>query len=125
MDAMRFEAIVAAYGADPKRWPEAERAQAIAFAARSEAATALARARALDAILDESGAPTPLDLTQIRRFIAAAPKARAALPWRPVAAMAACALLGLALGFSGARQAAEAQAAAAVLEMALIDGGAG
>ena len=125
MDAARFEAIVAAYGADPERWPQAERAEADAFAAKPEAASTLAQARALDALLDASDEPSPLNLTFVRRALAARPKPLSQLPWRPAAALAASALIGLALGYGGARQAVEAQAAAAVLDMAFADGGEG
>ncbi|QJU58965.1 hypothetical protein HL653_15385 [Sphingomonas sp. AP4-R1] len=52
MDRTRFEAIVAAYGADPRRWPEVERAAAEAFG-RSDAAAArlLDEEWAFDALL--------------------------------------------------------------------------
>ncbi len=125
MDAARFEEIVAAYGAEPRRWPEAERADAEAFAARPEAASMMAEAGSLDALLDASAEITPLNLAFVRRVIAAAPKPTSRLNWRPAAALAASALIGMALGFGGARQAAEAHAAAAVLDMAFAEGGEG
>lgn len=59
MTAERFIALVAAYGADVRRWPESERAAAQAFvAAQPEVArAALAEADAVDALLHASPAP--------------------------------------------------------------------
>ena len=126
MNAERFAAIVEAYGAEPRRWPESERADAEAFAARPEARSILADARALDVMLDATDAPAPVNLGFMRQALASAPKAPTpAVSWRPVAAMAACAVIGVALGFGGARQAADEQAAAAALEIAFGDGGQG
>jgi hypothetical protein len=122
MNTERFKAIVEAYGGDPKRWPEAERAEAQAFAQTPDAAAILAEARVLDAALDASDEPAPVSLAFVRDAIASAPKQRAPLSWRPIAAMAACALLGLALGFGGARSALENDAAAIALEIALSGG---
>jgi len=52
MDLNRFEALVAAYGATPSRWPEEERDAAQAFArSNPEAAALLAEADAIDALL--------------------------------------------------------------------------
>lgn len=61
MTAERFLALVEAYGADARRWPEAERAAAKAFAAaRPEVAqAALAAADDLDALLHASRALQP------------------------------------------------------------------
>ena len=61
MKAERFQAIVEAYGADPARWPEAERDAALGYAGQTgEAARAvLAEARALDAGLAVHAAPLP------------------------------------------------------------------
>jgi hypothetical protein len=54
MDETRFAEIVSAYGAEARRWPEAERAQALIFARdHAEAAERLlAPAREADALLD-------------------------------------------------------------------------
>lgn len=59
MTAERFVALVAAYGADRRRWPESERAAAEAFAAThaGSAAQALAEAEALDDLLHRSPSP--------------------------------------------------------------------
>ena len=52
MDLNRFEALVAAYGATPGRWPDDERAAAQAFArADPHAAALLAEADTIDALL--------------------------------------------------------------------------
>ncbi len=61
MTSERFLALVAAYGADARRWPEAERAAARAFAAAhpDAAAPALAEADAADALLHASRAAHP------------------------------------------------------------------
>lgn len=122
MKAERFKAIVEAYGANPKRWPEAERARAQAFAALPEAVALLAEARRLDAMLDGSDEAAPVNLVFVRGAVASAPTPQAALTWRPYAAMAACALLGLALGLGGARNALEQDAAAMAFEIAFGGG---
>ncbi|MBW8304749.1 MAG: hypothetical protein K0M78_12630 [Brevundimonas sp.] len=59
MTAERFLALVAAYGADRRRWPEGERAAAEAFAATHAdlSRPALDDADAIDALLCRS--PTP------------------------------------------------------------------
>lgn len=52
MDAKRFAALAEAFGGDPRRWPQAERAAAEAFAS-SETGQAISRhAGKLDALLD-------------------------------------------------------------------------
>ena len=54
----RFRDLIGAYGADPRRWPPDERAEAEALLARSPEAAALQRtAAALDALLDRAPAP--------------------------------------------------------------------
>lgn len=53
VSADRFKAIVDAYGADPARWPDAERAAALQFVAGDSRARAwLDAARAVDDLLD-------------------------------------------------------------------------
>lgn len=76
MTAERFIALVSAYGADERRWPESERAAARAFmAAQPERArVALAEADAVDALLH--AAPTPQVSMALRdRVIASAAEA--------------------------------------------------
>jgi hypothetical protein len=111
MDAVRFAALLDAYGADPARWPEDERAAALALLAESADARARQHdAATLDAALDAAPPAQPSDLL-LARVLAAAPGApapRAAMPaprrrragvvWRyaavaaPLAAAAAVAL---------------------------------
>lgn len=77
MTAERFLALVAAYGADRRRWPDGERAAAEAFAATHAdiAGPALAEADAMDALLHRS--PTPQVSMALRdRVTAAAASAR-------------------------------------------------
>ncbi len=69
MDLNRFREIVDAYGADARRWPEGERAAALAFAERSDAHAILAEADALDALLDAG--PTPAASPELRERILA------------------------------------------------------
>lgn len=61
MTSERFLALVAAYGADARRWPEPERAAARAFADANPAASApaLAEADAADALLHASRVAHP------------------------------------------------------------------
>lgn len=76
MTAERFLALVAAYGADRRRWPEGERAAAEAFAAaRTDVSgPALAEADTVDALLHRS--PTPQVSMALRdRVLAAAASA--------------------------------------------------
>lgn len=73
MTSERFIALISAYGADARRWPENQRTAAQAYlAAEPEAArAALAEADAVDALLHT--APTPQVSTALRdRVIASA-----------------------------------------------------
>jgi hypothetical protein len=98
-DAMgldRFAELLDAYGARPERWPDGERAAALALLARSAQARALRdRAARLDALLDRlpDVAPSP-DLAA--RVLRAAPRRRRRGPalWA-AAALAAAAVLAL------------------------------
>lgn len=76
MTAERFLALVAAYGADARRWPEGEREAARAFAAARPdvAGPALAEADAADALLFASAAPQP-SAAQRDRAVASAAQA--------------------------------------------------
>jgi len=54
----RFRRLIAAYGADPARWPPGQRARADALLARStKARTLLAEARAFDSLLMADAKP--------------------------------------------------------------------
>ena len=74
MTSERFLALVAAYGADARRWPEAERAATRAFAAaRPEAvADALAEADAADVLLHASRVAHPSTVLRDRVVASAA-----------------------------------------------------
>jgi len=100
----RFEALLDAYGAEPRRWPAERRAAAEALLARSSEAQALhAAAGRLDGLLD-AAAPAPAPAHLIGRVLAAAPKPAAARGvWfagllKPAAGIAFAAVLGLGLG---------------------------
>jgi hypothetical protein len=81
MTPQRFAQIVDAYGADPRRWPDVERAAAQAFAQAHprEAAAPLAAAAALDACLAADVVEPPGRALQ-RRIVASADISR---PLRP------------------------------------------
>lgn len=73
----RFSALADAFGADMRRWPEADRAAAQDLARQSPSARArLAEADTLDAVLDLSRVAAPS--VELRdRILATAPKPRA------------------------------------------------
>lgn len=130
MDMQRLEVLLDAYGADPARWPAAERAAALALLAADPAARAgLEQARQLDRALDAlPPAPAPAGDLAARIRVAAqqrdatlqrdsGPAAPQPIPvagpvadpvpansnrpaWRFPAALTASALLGLWLGFA-------------------------
>lgn len=122
MNEVRFQEIVAAYGANPRNWPEGERAAALAFSEAAGAKAQLREAEALDALLAGYAAPAANDLEAIarisRKVAAAAPKGAgqaatgAGRPGRrqsflvygrnaaAAAGFLAAALTGLAIGFS-------------------------
>ncbi|MBA4287019.1 MAG: hypothetical protein C0434_15975 [Xanthomonadaceae bacterium] len=73
MNLQRFAALIDAYGAEPRRWPQAERAEALAFANGDARAAALLRdAAALDALLD-ADVSAPATATARRALLAALP----------------------------------------------------
>ena len=79
MNEARFQEILAAYGADPRRWPEAERPAAWAYSKAAAAKPAVRDAEALDALLaGYAAAPASSDLEIIarisRKVSAAAPQ---------------------------------------------------
>lgn len=102
MDRERFEQLLDAYGADPRRWPDSERAAAEAFAAQSaEAESALREAAALDAVLNQARA-VPDTSALAARILAQAPGAqRPMFDRRAMLALAACAVFGVVLGYGG------------------------
>jgi hypothetical protein len=110
MNLERFAAIVEAYGGSPARWPDAERAAAVALMKASPEAQRLAEeAEALDGLLDMTEtAPATRELQD--RILAEIPAskngrsdaaARASLRWRrwiPAAAVACSLVLGAVTG---------------------------
>ncbi len=102
MDAQRFEAILTAYGADPSRWPQDERAEALAFErAEPEAAKILREAAGrLDALLDTVRAPEPSESLAARILEAGLAETRFAPRWLQLAAALALSA-GLGLGWGG------------------------
>jgi len=107
MTPQRFAQIVDAYGADPRRWPEGERASACAFAAACphEAQPRLDAAAALDACLAADTVEAPGRALQ-RRIVASAhvptrgwaTGARSTRWWLPGAALAGAGVAGLVAG---------------------------
>lgn len=98
MEQERFEQLIAAYGADPARWPAAERAAAQRRAAERD----LGDERALDALLDAYRVEGPSAALR-QRVLAAAPGPRRAfrptrLFWLSGAGLAAACAAGVLLG---------------------------
>jgi len=105
MDLARLREILDAYGADPRRWPGAERAAAEALIANSpEAALLREDAAALDMLLDLSAAPAASQelMARILGDRESAGWFAALWPfgpvWQPVSAMAFAAVLGIVIG---------------------------
>ncbi len=112
MTVARFAALVGAHGADPERWPAAERDAARGhLGATPPAEHLLAREARLDGLLETVPAPPPSSML-MGELLAAAPGPRrrlgAFLPlfavWRPATALALAAVLGLAVGLYGPRR---------------------
>jgi hypothetical protein len=135
MNPRRLRRLLAAYGADPVRWPEAEAPAAADLLRSTTEAQALQReARGLDARLDCHPAPAP-DPALLERTLARAAQLeqdqpRAHLPWlgpwpRPVwpqlAALAGAAALGLMVGWSDLLPA-PAAAPPDAIALTLLDG---
>jgi len=112
----RFRRLIAAYGADPGRWPPGRRRRAEALLARSAQARALlAEAQALDSLLLADAKP-PADERLAAAIIARAtamPQARAPTParaftldwslsrlWPQAVGLAAAAVLGFVVGWT-------------------------
>ena len=129
MTPERFQALIDAYGAEPRRWPEAERAAAVAFAGASPQTQAwLDEARGLDAMLDLLAEPVSDELAEDLHYRA---MARFAMPpvlrSRPVTVLwagiglAAC-LAGAILGINVSMKSLDDMRAQTVLEQtAMID----
>lgn len=107
MDNTRLQVLLEAYGADARRWPEADRPLAQAAFEESDLSPVLDNARTTDDLLGLS--PAPVASAALReRVLAAAPKARArvwapgAWLWRGAlgAGMAAAVAAGVMVGWS-------------------------
>ena len=123
MTSQRFADIVDAYGADPRRWPDAERADAQAFARAhpGEAQARLAAAAMLDACLD-ADVVEPAGRALQRRIVASAKTQRPARwrgPWPFIARPASWWIPGAALAGDGAA----GSVAGAVVMSALVPTG--
>lgn len=112
MNRERFEQLLDAYGADPKRWPSAERAAGEAFAAAhpEDVVQMLTAARALDATMDAARETLKPDVARVAAILAKAPKPAASVSPLARWALAACALLGVTLGYGGGLMAPAAMA---------------
>jgi len=97
----RFIQILEAYGANPSRWPEAERVDAEEFAdEHSELYQKMIMAEAaLDAALGQTDY-APGELLE-KRILSTLPKPAKAWNWRALSAVAAALILVFALGFMG------------------------
>ncbi|WP_168790722.1 hypothetical protein [Paraburkholderia aromaticivorans] len=104
MTPERFQQIVEAYGAEPRRWPQQERAAAQAWAQshRAEADALLTEAAGVDAWLAADKVEPP-DAALVKRVLDSAPVRQPAPPrrrlWWSGAAVAGVGLLG---GVAGA-----------------------
>jgi hypothetical protein len=102
MTPSRFAELLAAYGGDPQRWPADERAAALAFAETRP--SEMEAARALDRALDLAPGAVDADAVAARALAAFQGGAAKVTPLRrahaaPIWALAACALIGLVIGF--------------------------
>lgn len=103
MTPERFSALLDAYGADPKRWPETERAAALAMAARASAEqrTQIQAAAQLDAYIARHDVAAP-DAALARGIAATAfvssAKRHGAAWWWPRAGLVGAGLAGALTG---------------------------
>ncbi|WP_300551870.1 hypothetical protein [Maricaulis sp.] len=101
MNRERMQDILEAYGADPARWPEAERDAAQDFLL--DHPEILAEAHALEAELDallEMPDPQPSELLQ-HRILKSLPQPGLVWGWRAPVAAAAALVIGVFAGFAG------------------------
>lgn len=105
MTQERFLQILQAYGADPARWPETERAAAERHAAAHPdmAGPALQAAARLDAALGPAGiAPSPLLERRLLKRLARTGAQSGGMPaWSLPVAAAAALVVGVMVGFAG------------------------
>lgn len=101
MNRERMQDILEAYGADPARWPVAEREAAQTYLL--DHPDVLAEAHALEAELDallDMADPEPSELLQ-HRILKTLPKPVAVWGWRAPVAAAAALVIGVFAGFAG------------------------
>ena len=113
MTSKRVSELIAAYGAAPEKWPVSEREAALALMQRDPALRAELQAMAaLDAALDRWPSPAPhLNAVALAAHVSATPRPRAAarrsflrfpiFAWPNAAGLAAAALVGFLVGWSG------------------------
>jgi anti-sigma factor RsiW len=111
----RLRTLLDAYGAGPAHWPDAEREAALALIARSpEARAAVEAARALDALIDRwpNPAADAINPLQLVAAVTAQPQrpagrakaeqaGRITIGWPNFAGLAAAAIAGFLVGWSG------------------------
>lgn len=101
MSLDRFQALAESYGAQPSRWPEAERALYTQYARTPRGRQVLEEAARLDDFLDalQPRAADPLRAARVvRAAVATRQRQRRGLAWA-TGAWAASALLGFVLGY--------------------------
>jgi hypothetical protein len=104
MDLNRFRACAEAYGAERRRWPAPEHALYDRFAGTPEGGAILAEAERTDRFLDAFEVAAPDERLAAAISHVPAPRRPAGrLLWLPVAAFAASAILGFAIGFAQVR----------------------
>jgi ferric-dicitrate binding protein FerR (iron transport regulator) len=113
MTQKRVAELIAAYGAAPDKWPEAERIAALAVLRRDPALQAeLRQMAALDAALDRWPSPAAqVDAVALAAHVSATPRPRVVarrpffrfpiFAWPNAAGLAAAALAGFLVGWSG------------------------
>jgi hypothetical protein len=113
MTSKRVSELIAAYGAAPEKWPVSEREAALALMNGDPALRAeRQQMAALDAALDRWPSPAPhLDAVALAAFVSATPQPRAKarrsflsfpiFAWPNAAGLAAAALVGFLVGWSG------------------------
>ena len=127
MDLERLQALAAAHGGDPARWPAPEREAALRLLEASAAArAALQSARALDALIALPAPPPPAPALRAA-VLRTAPRERAAgwsaaWSWRlALPALAMSVALGVGLGLASAPAAQAEPGDEEVLALAQID----
>lgn len=133
----RVKTLIDAYGADPARWPQEERAEAAALLARLPELEAYRNeALLLDTLLETHETALP-DAALIERVVAARPRGPRENPlralikfllpdeaaWLPAGALAASMAFGIYVGMSGVFMpaASDTETQAALMSLALAD----